>query len=112
MIDKPALVDKHTAVIEDEITAENAVTVTYALHTLSLPQLYGEGFTLTRGGKVMEVLPAPGCFVSRTVSDAYDVDLNADVPEAYHVTMPQQYHVYFETEKKTVHRLRVTVKVN
>ena len=106
------VVDKHTAVIEDELAADHAVTLTYALHTLSEPQPCGEGFTVTRGGKTMQVCPAPGQFLSRTVSDAYDVDLNADVPEAYRVTMPQQYHVYFETEKKCVHTLRVMIKVN
>ncbi len=106
------IVDKHTAVIEDRITAEDAVTVTYALHTLSLPEPSGEGFSATRNGKRMEVLPEPGQFVSRVISDTYDVDLNTGVPKAYHVTMPQQYHVYFETEKKSVHHLRVVIKVN
>ncbi len=106
------VVDRHTAVIEDTITAENEVAVTYALHTMSPPEPCGEGFSVTRGGKVMEVIPAPGQFVARTLLDAYDVDLNADVPEAYRVTMPQQYHVYFETEKKRVHHLRVVIRVN
>ena len=105
------VVDKHTAVIEDTIIAENNVTVTYALHTMSPPQPSGEGFSVKRGGKVMEVCPAPGQFVTRRLSDAYDVDLNADVPPAYHVTMPQQYHVYFETSKKSVHHLRVVIRV-
>lgn len=104
--------DEHTAVIEDAVTAENAVTVTYALHTMSEPQPCGEGFAVERGGKRMEVIPVPGQFISRSFSDTYDVDLNADVPEAYHVTMPQQYHVYFETEKKSVHHLRVVIRVN
>jgi len=105
------VVDKHTAIIEDTITAENEVTLTYALHTMSMPKPSGEGFSVTRNGKIMEVIPAPGQFVSRSFSDTYDVDLNADVPEAYHVTMPQQYHVYFETEKKNVHHLKVEIKV-
>lgn len=106
------VVDEHTAVIEDEITSENEVTVTYALHTLSRPVPCGEGFMVARGGKRMEVIPAAGQFAARSITDRYEVDLNADVPEAYRVTMPQQYHVYFETEKKKVHRLRVEIKVD
>jgi len=106
------VVDRHTAVIEDTITAEREVTITYALHTLSQPRPSGEGFTVIRQGKTMEVIPEPEQFISRTISDQYDVDLNADVPAAYHVTMPQQYHVYFETASKKAHHLRVVIKVH
>ena len=106
------VVDRHTAVIEDMITAEREVTITYALHTLSPPRPSGEGFTVIRQRKTMEVIPEPEQFISRTISDQYDVDLNADVPAAYHVTMPQQYHVYFETASKKAHHLRVVIKVH
>ncbi|MBQ4592373.1 MAG: heparinase II/III family protein [Clostridia bacterium] len=105
------VIDKNTAVIEDEIAADHPVTVTYALHTLSEPEAWEDGFRVVRNGCTMNVVPDAGQFVSRTITDRYDVDLNEGEPEEYHVTMPQQYHVYFDTEKKEVHRLRVTVRV-
>ena len=105
------VIDGHTAVIEDEITADDPVTVTYALHTLSEPEAWENGFRVNRNGCEMTVIPDTGQFISRTITDRYDVDLNEGEPEEYHVTMPQQYHVYFDTEKKEVHRLRVTVHI-
>ncbi len=105
------VIDRNTAVIEDEIAADHPVTVTYALHTLSEPEAWEDGFRVNRNGRTMTVAPDAGQFVSRTITDRYDVDLNEGEPEEYHVTMPQQYHVYFDTEKKEVHRLRVTVYI-
>ncbi|MBQ2725602.1 MAG: heparinase II/III family protein [Clostridia bacterium] len=103
--------DKNTAVIEDSITADHPVTVTYALHTLSEPEAWEDGFRLRRGSCEMTVSPADGQFISRTITDRYDVDLNEGIPEKFRVTMPQQYHVYFDTEKRKSHRLSVTVQV-
>jgi hypothetical protein len=57
------------------------------------------------------VIPEPEQFISRTISDQYDVDLNADVPAAYHVTMPQQYHVTYTAEPKCAHRITVRFEV-
>lgn len=105
------LTDDRTAVIEDDLSAARPVTVTYALHTLSEPTAWQNGFRITRNDRTMTVTPDAGQFVTRTITDRYDVDLNAGVPEAFHVTMPQQYHVYFETEKKKTHILRVTVHI-
>ncbi len=105
------IVDSRTAVVEDEITADHPVTVTYALHTLSEPEAWKDGFRVTRNDRTMIVTPAPEQFISRSITDRYDVDLNEGVPEAFHVTMPQQYHVYFETEKKEKHLLRVTIRI-
>ncbi len=104
--------DGHTILIEDEITADHPVTVTYALHTLSEPEAWENGFRVQRNGCEMTVIPDAGQFVSRTITDRYDVDLNEGEPEEYHVTMPQQYHVYFDTEKKETHHLRMTVRVS
>lgn len=103
--------DQNTVIIEDSITADHPVTVTYALHTLSEPESWKNGFRLRRGSCEMTVSPAEGQFVSRTITDRYDVDLNEGVPEEFRVTMPQQYHVYFDTEKQKTHRLSVTVQV-
>ncbi len=103
--------DGNTAYVEDVIEADHPVEVTYALHTLSEPEAWEDGFRMERNGCVMTVKPEEGQFVSREITDRYDVDLNEGEPSEYHVTMPQQYHVYFETEKKDVHLLKMKVNV-
>jgi hypothetical protein len=105
------MTDGNTVFAEDIIEAEHPVEVTYALHALSAPEAWEDGFRLERNGCVMTVKPEDGTFVSREITDKYDVDLNEGEPEEYHVTMPQQYHVYFRTEKKDRHYLRMKIKV-
>ena len=46
------------------------------------------------------------------IKDQYDIDLNAEVPKEYQVTMPQQYHVYYTAEKATKHVIKVRFSVN
>lgn len=106
------MTDGNTVIVEDIIEADHPVTVTYPLHTLSEPEAWEDGFRIDRNGCTMTVKPEKGQFVSREITDKYDVDLNEGEPEEYHVTMPQQYHVYFETEKKNVHRLRMKIKID
>jgi len=106
------IIDKNTAVIEDEITAGHPVAVTCAFHTLSEPEAWENGFRISRGGHTMTAVPDAGQFVSRTITDRYDVDLNEGEPVEYHVVMPQQYHVYFETDKKKNHHICMTVHVS
>ncbi len=103
--------DGNTVYVEDVIEADHPVTVTYCLHTLSEPAAWEDGFRIVRNGCEMTVKPEEGAFVSRTITDRYDVDLNEGEPEEYHVTMPMQYHVYFETEKKDTHLLRMKINV-
>ena len=105
------MTDGNTIFVEDVIEADHPVTVTYCLHTLSEPAAWEDGFRLERNGCTMTVKPGEGQYVRRTITDKYDVDLNEGEPEEYHVTMPQQYHVYFETEKKEKHELRMKVNV-
>ncbi|MBP3918761.1 MAG: heparinase II/III family protein [Clostridia bacterium] len=103
--------DDHTVVIEDTVLSDTAVTVTYPLHMLSEPSAFGQTITLTHGGYTMKIVPDAGCFASLLLSDRYDVDLNEGEPEAFHVTMPKQFHAYYETEQKKEHHLKVTFRI-
>ena len=58
----------------------------------------------------LQILPDPAMSLDR-ITDNYDVDLNEGEPEAYHVTMPPQFHIYYKTEKATSHTLMVRYEV-
>ena len=111
--------DDHTLIIEDEIIADTAMTVTYPLHMLSKPadciaiesDVPPMTLSVTRCGHTLLVTPDEGCFVSLALSDKYDVALNEGEPEQFHVQMPQQYHAYYETDAKAEHHLRVTYRI-
>ncbi len=106
------LPDAHTVQIRDEIRANDAHVITYPLHTMSEPTADGMCVTVHRNGHTMTIKPEDGCFTALTLSDRYDVDLNEDVPPAYHVTMPEQFHIYYETEAKAEHHLCVTLNID
>lgn len=113
------LTDAHTVVIEDEIASASPVVITYPLHMLSKPadstaiesDVPPMTLDVWRHGHHLRVIPQDGCFVSLSLSDRFDVDLNEGEPEAFHVRMPAQYHAYYTTEAKAEHRLRVTYRV-
>lgn len=113
------MTDSHTVVIEDEITADQPVEITYPLHMLSKPadstaiesDVPPMTLTVNRNGRHLRVTPDEGCFVSLTLSDRFDVDLNAGEPAEFHVRMPDQYHAYYKTDKKSKHHLRVVYRV-
>ena len=46
------------------------------------------------------------------ITDKYDTDLNDGVPKEYHVTMPQQYHIYFKSKKSKNHKIVVKYKID
>jgi len=91
----------------DEIDADHDVTVTYPLHTLSKPLADGNDVVIERNGITLRIMPQGGDLTLTEISDRFAVDLNEGEPSAYHVTMPQQYHVTYVTEKKSSHRLMV-----
>ncbi len=113
------MTDGHTVIIEDEISADKPVVITYPLHMLSKPSdchaIESDVPPMTldvwRHGHHLRVIPEDGCFTGLTLSDRFDVDLNEGEPEAFHVRMPQQYHAYYTTDAKTEHRLRVMYRI-
>ena len=96
--------------VTDRITAEKPVSVLYPLHTLAEPEAAGDRVTLTRENCRMEITPLEGLHLEE-ISNKFAVDLNEGEPEQYHVTMPQQYHIYYQAEPKSTHLLRVRLEV-
>lgn len=96
--------------ITDIVEADEEVEITYPLHTLSKPTDANGKIFVERKGERLEI-EADGIYLSE-ITDKYDVDLNADVPVEYHVSMPQQYHIYFKSKKSNRHKIIVKYKVN
>lgn len=97
--------------VTDEIDSENEVEITYPLHALSMPRVIGNDLLIEHKGRALCVHPKEGGLVLSRVTDQFDIDLNAGVPEAFSVEMPKQYHAYYKTEKRKTHRLCVCYDV-
>ena len=98
-----------TLTVTDEIEAKSAVEITWPLHTLSRPDTAGDVLTISRRGKTMTVTPVTGDLHLYEVLDAFPVDLNEGVPEAYRVTMPAQFHATWKTPRREKHRITVVL---
>ena len=97
--------------VTDELEAEEEVEITWPIHTLSRPEADGNAVSLTRRGVRMRAEPLEGDLTLSEILDRFPVNLNAGVPDAYRVTMPPQYHVYWRTDKKCRHRITVRMNV-
>ena len=99
--------------IRDEIETVEETEITYPLHSYGMPvKGDGESVVIERENARLTVTPEGGCLKLGAISDKYDVDLNEGEPEQYHVTMPQQYHVYYKTDKAKKHTLTVRYSVD
>ncbi len=100
-----------TVTITDEIEADHPVAVTYNLHSLAEPELYGENAAITRQVDnhtvTLSIQPLIGVLAGLTCTNRFAVDLNEGVPKEYQVTMPEQYHLSWQTAKKSVHTIVV-----
>ena len=103
--------DEGGITVTDTIEADRPVTVTYPLHTLAAPQADGVGITVARDNCTMRIEVLEGDLTLDSITDRYAVDLNEGEPEAYRVTMPQQYHIYYRAEAATHHLFRVRFSV-
>lgn len=97
--------------ITDVIEGTQPMEITYPLHFMSPPAKERLALKVERAGKKLEILPDDDAFSSLETSDEYDVALNSNEPEKYSVTMPQQYHAYYKTEKKANHVINVFYKI-
>ena len=93
--------------ILDEVDADHPVRVTYPLHTLSRPTASGNTVTVERGTHRLTIEPLAGELGGCEITDRFAVDLNEGEPEAYHVTMPEQFHIRFTTPVRASHRIEV-----
>ena len=99
--------------VSDEIEAASPVEITYPLHSYVQPHSVGEEMVeIRRANASLTVIPIEGGLLLREISDKYAVDLNEGEPPEYHVTMPQQYHIYYKTEKAAKHSITVKYAVN
>ena len=102
-----------TLTVSDKISAPTPVSLTYPLHFLSEPTLDENGcLTLLRKGKHLSVKVLSGLDSAPTLSSAFGVDLNDGEPEAYHVTMPPQYHAYYTAKEAREHRVTVVFEIS
>ena len=103
--------DEGGITVTDVIEADHPVTVIYPLHTLAVPQADGETVTVERDNSIMRIEVTAGALHLDSITDRYTVDLNEGEPEAYRVTMPQQYHIYYRAEPATHHTFQVRFSI-
>ncbi|MBQ4051119.1 MAG: heparinase II/III family protein [Oscillospiraceae bacterium] len=104
--------DERTLMVEDFVEADNEVTLDWLLHSLSRPEADGNGAFLTRNGICLDICPLEGIDTAAEIIDYFPVDLNEGEPEQYHVTMPEQFHMTWKTEKKKSHHIIVKMKIS
>lgn len=102
-----------TLTVQDDVYAKEPVQIDWLLHSLSEPEADGKGnVMIERKGVRLDVQPQNGLDVHAVISDQFGVDLNEGEPEAYHVTMPKQYHMAWRTiEPKAEHHMKVQMKI-
>ena len=101
-----------TLTVTDKISAPEPVSLTYPLHFLSMPTLSEDGvLSLSRKGKALTVRVLSGLDGAPTISDRFGVDLNDGEPTEYHVTMPPQFHAYYEASQKCEHNVTVVFEI-
>lgn len=98
-------------IVADHIELDAPRPLDYLLHSLSEPRLTSNGMHLERNGWQLDILPQCGGLCEPQISDHFDVDLNEGVPEAYRVSMPQQYHMRWKTPAKQTHDIRVVYQI-
>lgn len=101
-----------TLTVKDDVYADKPLQLDWLLHSLSQPTATEDGcITIERNGVRLEVQPQKGLDVHAKITDQFDVDLNEGEPEAFHVTMPPQYHMAWRTERKAEHHISVQMKI-
>ena len=91
-------------IITDEIESREPLTVTYPLHSVNPFTVTGNEAELENGVRLsikMTGEQPSGVFTT----DKFDVDISEGEPEEYHVTKPEQYHLYFEFPESRTHKI-------
>jgi hypothetical protein len=100
-------------VVKDKIEANKKVAISWLLHTLSQPQADGNGLvSLERNGINLSIKPITGLPLDCRISDKFAVDINEGVPQEYHVSMPQQYHLQWDTSPAESHDIVVAFYID
>lgn len=94
-------------IVSDLVESEIPVEICYPLHTLVQPEANGECVTVERENSRLTIIPQTGDLTLQTIKDQFEVDLNEGEPPQYHVTMPDQYHIYYTAPKACRHEITV-----
>lgn len=94
-------------IVRDEILLAQAAELTYCLHMLSQPTPQGVGLLLRHHGVALAIRPLTGLSEAPEISAAFDPPVNAGVEEKYAVARPDQYHVFWRSDKKQAHHIEV-----
>ena len=89
--------------VTDDIKAEQDVEVCYPLHSIH-PLILENGMLYAGTRKQLEIKMNTD-YKEVVLSSAFDVPLNEDVEEIYHVQMPEQYHCYYTFSRAKEHRI-------
>ena len=104
---------KGVLLVKDHIEAEKPVTISWLLHTLSEPiKSKTGGASLDRNGVHLDICPLSGSLGACHISGEFGIDVNEGVPEAYQVSMPQQYHLNWSTPIASCHDITVAFYID
>lgn len=97
-------------VIRDEIRSKEACEISWLLHMLDRPALQEDGtLVLEHGGERAVVFPDKAFCGTPDITGRFGTDVNEGVEEAFRVSMEDQYHVTFITQKKKQHYIEVRI---
>lgn len=97
-------------VIRDEIRSKEACEISWLLHMLDRPALQEDGtLVLEHGGERAVVFPDKAFCGTPDIIGRFGTDVNEGVEEAFRVSMEDQYHVTFITQKKKQHYIEVKI---
>lgn len=97
-------------VIRDEIRSKEACEISWLLHMLDRPALQEDGtLVLEHGGERAVVFPDKAFCGTPDITGRFGTDVNEGVEEAFRVSMEDQYHVTFITQKKKQHYIEVKI---
>lgn len=100
-----------TLTVTDRLTLDAPRRIDYLLHSLSQPRITGRSMQIERNGWRLEIVPVCGDLHHACITNHFDVDLNEGEPEAYHVSMPPQYHMRWQTPVRQTHEIQVVFHV-
>lgn len=104
--------DSSGITVSDRIETDEAVEITYPLHSYAQPTDIGDNkVRISRENATLTVEPVSGALTLHRITDKYGTDLNEGEPTEYHVTMPQQYHIFYKAGKSTKHDITVKYTV-
>lgn len=97
-------------VIRDKIRSKEACEISWLLHMLDRPALQEDGtLVLEHGGERAVVFPDKAFCGTPDITGRFGTDVNEGVEEAFRVSMEDQYHVTFITQKKKQHYIEVKI---